>query len=40
MGKGTGKRKIREEGGGRGEVAKEREMETDRQKDRKLFPLS
>lgn len=34
MGKGTGKRKIGEEGGSRGEVAKEREKETDRQTNR------
>jgi len=34
MGKGTGERKIGDEGGGREEVAEEREMKTDRQKDR------
>lgn len=38
MGKGTGKRKIGEEGGGRGEVAKEREKETDRQR-KNCFPF-
>lgn len=34
MGKGAGKTKIVEEGGQRGESAKERETETDTQKDR------
>lgn len=39
MGKGTGKRKISEEAGGRGELAKEREVETDRKTEKELFPL-